>query len=137
MSQLRVIVDDQVLPEPEARALWTRFSAHMDLHQGDFDGFARAEGYARASVAVHQGVPTLTLVSSEGSAERGTAEGRSAAKDEPARGRGGKPKEKTTEPGRSRDRGRKHRAARERATPDDGRGGGAPPRRPTTRKGKG
>ena len=41
--------------------MWERFSAHMEAHQGDFDGFARAEGCAGARVGVVNGTPTLTL----------------------------------------------------------------------------
>lgn len=60
-SSLSVVVDGQALPEAEARAVWQRFSAHMDAHRGDFDGFAASAGYASARVAVEGGVPTLTL----------------------------------------------------------------------------
>lgn len=109
MTQLAVIVDGRPAPEDEARALWTRFSAHMDRYQGDVSGFAVAEGYASASVTVADGTPTLTL----------TSEGADDARDDgsarPGTARDGKP------------RGVKQR--RGQARPDDGSGGNAPPRR--------
>lgn len=43
---LRVLVDGIALPEAEARALWKRFSDHMEAHKGDLAGFAQAEGFA-------------------------------------------------------------------------------------------
>ena len=46
MSRLTVFVDDRELPEEEARALWKRFSDHMEAHQGDLRGFAEKEGVA-------------------------------------------------------------------------------------------
>jgi hypothetical protein len=61
MSQLAVTIDDKPLADAEGRALWTRFSTHMDANQGDFEGFAANEGYVEASVAVRNGVPTLCL----------------------------------------------------------------------------
>lgn len=44
--------------------MWERFSAHMDVNQGDFDGFAKSAGFVSARVSVTSGVPTLTLSSS-------------------------------------------------------------------------
>ena len=61
MRRLAVVADGKALPDDEARLLWERFSAHMEAHRGDFEGFAQREGYAHAKVAVQQGVPTLTL----------------------------------------------------------------------------
>lgn len=43
---LRVVVDGKPLPDEEARALWKRFSDHMETNKGDLAGFAKAEGYA-------------------------------------------------------------------------------------------
>jgi hypothetical protein len=45
---LRVLVDGKPLPDAEARALWQRFSDHMEANKGDLAGFAKAEGYASA-----------------------------------------------------------------------------------------
>lgn len=61
-SLLCAVIDGQPLPPDEARVLWTRFSAHMDQHQGDVDGFAAAEGFASASVGLVDGQPTLQLL---------------------------------------------------------------------------
>lgn len=49
---LRVVVDGQPLPDEEARAIWKRFSDHMETHKGDLAGFAKAEGYASAHPAM-------------------------------------------------------------------------------------
>jgi hypothetical protein len=65
MSHLRVLVDGRPLPEDEARATWERFSAHMDENRGDFDGFASAEGFLEATVAVAGTTPTLSLSSTK------------------------------------------------------------------------
>jgi hypothetical protein len=45
-SRLTVIVDGKHLAEDAARALWKRFSEHLEEHRLDFDGFAKAEGFA-------------------------------------------------------------------------------------------
>jgi hypothetical protein len=60
-SQLAAIVDGKPLEPTEAKALWERFSAYMDAHEGDFDGFASQEGMVSARVAVVESTPTLTL----------------------------------------------------------------------------
>ena len=62
-SQLNAIVDGQPLDQQSATQLWREFSAYMDNHEGDFDGFAKQAGFLKASVAVMQGRPTLTLSS--------------------------------------------------------------------------
>ena len=62
-SQLAAVVDGKPSEPSDAKALWERFSAYMDEHQGDFDGFAKQEGLLSARVDVVQGVPTLTLSS--------------------------------------------------------------------------
>ncbi|CAN5750888.1 hypothetical protein BH09MYX1_BH09MYX1_08190 [soil metagenome] len=49
---LRVVVDGKPLPEDEARALWKRFSDHMEEHKGDLGGFAKAEGFASVQPAM-------------------------------------------------------------------------------------
>lgn len=50
--RLGVLVDGLPLPEPEALALWDRFSTWMEDHRGDLAGFAAQEGFA----SVHPGV---------------------------------------------------------------------------------
>ena len=62
---LRVLIDGSALDPEKARALWSRFSQHMDAHRGDFDGFAAAEGFRSARVAVERGKPTLHLSNSD------------------------------------------------------------------------
>ncbi len=56
---LRVLIDGAPLADPEARALWQRFSAWMEEHQGDLAGFARAEGFASVHPELHDGEPVL------------------------------------------------------------------------------
>lgn len=75
---LAVFVDGAPLPEPEARALWARFSAHMDLHKGDLAGFALAEGFASVHPESRRG--QAVLVASRSSMQR-------AYGTEPERGR--------------------------------------------------
>lgn len=89
-STLSVIVDRQRLSEEKARAMWERFSAYMDAHQGDFDGFARSAGFVSASVAVAGGVPTLTLSSSKAPAATKAGQGKKRG----PRRRGGKKRQK-------------------------------------------
>ncbi len=60
-SQLVAIVDGQGLAPDDARALWQRFSAHMDENEGDFDGFAAKEGFRYARVSVQDHTPSLVL----------------------------------------------------------------------------
>jgi hypothetical protein len=43
---LAVLVDGIAMPEDEARAFWSRFSAYMEEHKGDLAGFAKQEGFA-------------------------------------------------------------------------------------------
>ena len=56
-----MIVDDVPLPEDEARALWTRFSAHMDAHQGDMAGFAKENGWVSAAPEYRKGQAVLVV----------------------------------------------------------------------------
>ncbi len=60
-SRLAALVGDKKLDEAEARALWAKFSAYMETHKNDFEGFAREQGFARCAVAAEGGVATLTL----------------------------------------------------------------------------
>ena len=52
-------VDGTLLPEAEARALWERFSAHMDANKGDLAGFAAKEGFASVHPGMEGGRPIL------------------------------------------------------------------------------
>jgi hypothetical protein len=62
-SRLVVLLDGRPLPEPEARAIWTRFSEHMGEHQGDTTGFAAREGLADAKAESRGGKAFLILKS--------------------------------------------------------------------------
>ena len=56
---LLVRIDGQLLDEQEARALWERFSAHMDANKGDLAGFAAKEGFASIHPGLENGRPVL------------------------------------------------------------------------------
>jgi hypothetical protein len=57
--KLRVLVDGSPMPEAEARGFWERFSAHMEAHQGDLEGFARSEGFTSVKPVVGEDGPEL------------------------------------------------------------------------------
>jgi hypothetical protein len=59
--QLVAIVDGQRLAPDDARAIWQRFSVHMDENEGDFDGFAATEGFRYARVSVQDHTPSLVV----------------------------------------------------------------------------
>ncbi len=87
---LSVVVDGRPLAEEEARPLWERFSAHMQAHEGDFEGFALAAGFVSAQVGVLGNVPTLTLSSTAMSlVDEAKSQGSPKAKSQ-QRGRRGK-----------------------------------------------
>lgn len=67
VAALKVLVDGVALPEAEGRALWQRFSAHMEAHRGDLEGFAKSEGFA----SVH---PVMGTEGAELHASRTTAQ---------------------------------------------------------------
>ncbi len=71
-ARLAGFVDGVPLPEEEARALWARFSAHMDSHKGDLAGFARAEGFASVHPESRSG--QAVLVASRSIAQRAYGE---------------------------------------------------------------
>ena len=61
---LRAVVDGVVLAKPDADALWQRFSAWMEAHPSDLQGFARSEGFATVHPELqgaHGREPTLVL----------------------------------------------------------------------------
>ncbi len=60
-ARLVVIADGRTLPDEEARAIWRRFSAHLDAHENDFAGFARKEGVASAKTESRAGKAVLVL----------------------------------------------------------------------------
>ena len=59
--RLVVLVDGEALPDDAARELWTKFSAHMDQHQGDIAGFAAKHGYASVSPEYRKGQAVLVI----------------------------------------------------------------------------
>jgi hypothetical protein len=69
-SRLVVFVDGKPLADAEARALWTRFSRHMDQYRGDLGGFAVSEGFASVRPESRAGKAVL-IVSSRRSVGRG------------------------------------------------------------------
>lgn len=81
---LKVLVDGVALAEPDARALWQRFSAWMDERPADLAGFARSEGFTSVHPELHAGSPAL--VASHSSVQRpyGPAKEKAATKS-PAR----------------------------------------------------
>ena len=59
--RLAVLVDGAPLAEEDARALWVRFSQHMDAHQGDIAGFAAQEGFASVLPEHRKGQAVLVI----------------------------------------------------------------------------
>jgi hypothetical protein len=53
------LIDGELLPDAEARALWERFSDWMEDHRGDLAGFAASEGLASVHPGVDGGRPVL------------------------------------------------------------------------------
>ena len=60
-NRLGATVGGKLLESEQARALWERFSAYMDVHRNDFAGFAKSEGWAHASVGPYGTGAMLTL----------------------------------------------------------------------------
>ena len=60
-SKLVVLLDGRPLPDEQARAIWTRFSAHMDQHQGDTAGFAQIEGFSSVRPESRAGRAVLVI----------------------------------------------------------------------------
>jgi hypothetical protein len=59
--RLAVFIDGTPVPPDEGRALWDRFSAHMDAHPGDLAGFAQAEGFSSVHPAAEAGRAILRI----------------------------------------------------------------------------
>ena len=60
-SRLAVKVNGIFLDDEAARAIWLAFSAHMDAHENDFEGFARSKGFVSAKPEHQEGRAVLTL----------------------------------------------------------------------------
>lgn len=65
-SALAVEVDGRALPSDEARALWEEFSKYLDDHELDFDGFAKAKGFASVRPTHKAGRAVLLVETSAG-----------------------------------------------------------------------
>jgi hypothetical protein len=76
MSALAVEIDGRALPEPEAREVWTRFSAWMDEHRGDLAGFARREGWASVRPDTRGGGAVLVVSTTAAPAGRPAPSGK-------------------------------------------------------------
>lgn len=63
--RLAVLIDNVPLGDEESRALWTKFSEHMDTHRGDFAGFAKQHGYYRVSPEARNGQAVLVIYTTE------------------------------------------------------------------------
>ena len=68
--RLVAVIDGAPLPEEEARALWKRFSEHMDVHQGDMAGFAAQNGFASVSPEYRAGQAVLVVCTKGARAEQ-------------------------------------------------------------------
>ena len=61
-SRLAVVIDGVPLADDDAaRALWTKFSQHMDEHQGDLAGFAKLCGYVSVKPEARKGQAVLVI----------------------------------------------------------------------------
>jgi hypothetical protein len=58
---LAVLKDGAPLPDDEARALWTEFSAHMDANRGDMAGFAKQKGWTEVRPEHRKGQAVLIV----------------------------------------------------------------------------
>ncbi len=58
---MRVRVDGVLLAPEDARAMWRRFSEHMEAHRGDLAGFAASEGFASVHPGMEGGEPLLVV----------------------------------------------------------------------------
>lgn len=57
--------DGALLPEEEARALWTEFSVHMDEHENDLAGFAKLKGWFEVRPEHRKGQAVLLVATTE------------------------------------------------------------------------
>jgi len=85
-ATLAVVIDGVALPEVEARAIWTKFSAYMEEHRGDLGGFAQAEGFTSVHPRSEGGRALLVFSRTEPQKGYGVPE------PSPGHGSGGKKK---------------------------------------------
>lgn len=99
-SLLAAEIDGTPLSDDDARELWKEFSAYMDEHRNDFEGFAKQKGW-RSLLPEHQSgravlrastttmlVPTAPSPKAKEPAAKGTAPNKGPAGKKP--GGGGK-----------------------------------------------
>ncbi len=60
-SRLAVLLDGKALDDESARALWVEFSAYMDSHEGDFDGFAKLKSWQSVKTEHRAGRAVLVV----------------------------------------------------------------------------
>lgn len=89
-SRLAALVDGKPLPDEEARALWTKFSEHMDLHRGDMAGFAKLHGYASVAPEARGGRAMLVVWTTEEAKKKGAQSAGGAGAGAKAGPKGGK-----------------------------------------------
>jgi hypothetical protein len=77
--RLVVLIDGAPMPEAEARAFWTRFSEHMEAHQGDLTGFARQNGFGSVSPEYRAGQAVLVVRTKEAQAKEPQPGGKASA----------------------------------------------------------
>ena len=89
---LAVLKDGTPLPEDEARALWTEFSAHMEANRGDTAGFAKQRGWHAVAPEFRMGRAVLVVSTTPEAAARAKAAApppKPAAKSPPHKGPSG------------------------------------------------
>jgi hypothetical protein len=60
-ARLAALIDGKPLDDEEARTLWQAFSAHMDEHEGDLDGFAKKKGWKSVQPQYRAGQAVLVV----------------------------------------------------------------------------
>jgi hypothetical protein len=60
-AALVVELDGKTLAPAEAEETWRAFSAHMDEHQGDLAGFAKARGWKSVAPTYRRGSAVLLV----------------------------------------------------------------------------
>lgn len=103
-ARLLVRIDGELVANDEARAIWARFSEHMEANKGDLAGFAAKEGVKSAQPGMEQGRPVLLLSRTAAQAPYGPPRN---APSPAARGGSPPPPGGGGGPGRSRRKGRR------------------------------
>ncbi len=90
-KKLSAQIDGAPLPEPEAHALWDRFSLWMEEHRGDLAGFAAQEGFASVQPGVDGDRPILRASRTAAQKPYAPVRAESAGGDRGRGGAGGSP----------------------------------------------